>query len=66
MLSLLGRYFYNLYIVQMFKIVFSFKVKDNNIVQCLQILDIPITYRNDSVFCQSDSAGLHEAVNIIW
>ena len=66
MLSLLGRYFYNLYIVQMFKIVFSFKVKDNNIVQCLQILDIPITYRNASVLCQSDSAGLHEAVNIIW
>jgi len=65
-LSLLGRYFYNLYIVQMFKIVFSFKVKDNNIVQCLQILDIPITYRNASVLCQSDYAGLHEAVNIIW
>jgi len=34
--SLLGRYFYNMYmyIVKMFEIVFSFNVKDNNIFPC--------------------------------
>jgi len=31
-LSVLGRYFYNMYIVNVFEIVFSFNVKDNNIV----------------------------------
>jgi len=35
MLSLLGRYFYIVYIVNLFEIVFSFNVKDNNIFPCL-------------------------------
>jgi len=30
-----GRYFYNMYILNMFEIVFSFNVKDNNIFPCL-------------------------------
>ena len=30
----LGRYFYNMYIVKMFEIVFSFNVKDTNIFPC--------------------------------
>ena len=34
-LSFLGRYFYNMYILKMFEIVFSFNVKDNNIFPCL-------------------------------
>ena len=34
-LSLLGRFFYNIYIVKLFEIVFSFNVKDNNICPCL-------------------------------
>ena len=29
------------------------------------ILDIPITYRNVSVFCQSECACLHKTVNMI-
>ena len=33
-LSLLGRYFYHVYIVKMFEIVFSFNVKDTNIFPC--------------------------------
>jgi len=44
----------------MFEIVFSFNVKDNNISQCYIILDVPITYRNASVFCQSECACLHQ------
>ena len=34
-LSLLGRYFYNMYIVKMFEIVFCLNVKDTNICPCL-------------------------------
>ena len=33
--SFLGRYFYNKYIVKVFKIVFFFNIKDNNIFQYL-------------------------------
>ena len=29
------------------------------------ILDFPITYRNASVFCQSECACLHKTVNIV-
>ena len=29
------------------------------------ILDFPITYRNDSVICQSECACLHETVNMV-
>jgi len=34
--SLVGRYFYNMYIVKKFKIVFSFNVNNNNIFPCLR------------------------------
>ena len=35
--SLVGRYFYNMYIlVQQFEIVFSFNAKDNSIYPCLE------------------------------
>jgi len=40
-----------MYIVNMFEIVFSFNVKDNNIFPCYIILDFPIIYRNASVLC---------------
>ena len=65
MLLLFGRYFYNKYIVNMFEIVFSFNVKDNNVFPCLQILDFPITSRNVSVLCQSECACLYKTVNIV-
>jgi len=29
------------------------------------ILDFPITYRNDSVICQSECACLHKTVNMV-
>ena len=29
------------------------------------ILDFPITYKNASVFCQSDCACLHKTVNMV-
>ena len=41
-LSLLGRYFYNSYIVNMFESVFSLNVNDNNIFPCLH--NIRLTY----------------------
>ena len=37
-LSLLSRYFYNVYIGKMFGIVFSFSVKQNNIFPCLHYI----------------------------
>ena len=33
--SLLGRYFYNIFIVKIIETVFSFTIKDNNIFPCL-------------------------------
>jgi len=38
----------------MFEIVFSFNVKDNQLFPFYIIEDIPITYRNASVLCQSE------------
>ena len=35
--SLVGRYFYSVFIVNKFEIVFSLNVKDNNIFPCLHI-----------------------------
>ena len=35
-LSLMGRYFYIMYIVKIFEIVIFFTVKDNNIFPCLR------------------------------
>ena len=49
---------YNMYIVKMFEIVFTFNVKDIN------ILDFPITFRNASVLCQSECICLHKTVNM--
>ena len=46
-----------MFIVKMFEIVVSFLF---NI-----ILDFPITYRNASVFCQSECACLHKTVNMV-
>jgi len=34
-------------------------------VYILHVLDFPITYRNDSVFCQSECACLHKTVNLV-
>ena len=51
MLSLLGRYFYN--------------IKDTNIFHVYIILDFSLTYRNASVHCQSKCACLHTTVNIV-
>jgi len=59
-LSLLGRYFYNMHTVKMFEIVFSFNDKDNNMFPWLQIFDFPITYRN-----ASECACLHKTVNMV-
>ena len=42
----------------MFEIVFTFNVKDIN------ILDFPITFRNASVLCQSECICLHKTVNM--
>jgi len=42
--SLVGRYFYNVYI-EKFEIVFSLNVKDNNICPFNIILEFHITYK---------------------
>ena len=60
-LSLLSRYFYNMYKGNMFEIVFSFNVKDNNIFPCLP--NIWLSY-NTSMLCQSKCACLHKTVNM--
>ena len=50
----------------MFQIVFSYDVEVNNIyVHVDIILDFPITYRNDSVLCQSECLCLRKTVNMI-
>ena len=37
-LSILGKYFYSMNIINMFEVVFSFDVKDNNIFPCLHYI----------------------------
>jgi len=54
-----------MHIVKMFEIVFSFNVKDINIVQYFIKFDFAITYINDLVFCQSEGACLHKTVNMV-
>jgi len=50
------------YIENMFEIVYSFNVQDNNVYI---IVDFPITYRNYSVLCQSECACLRKSVNMV-
>ena len=52
-------------IVKKFKTLFFFYVKDNNIFPCLHNIYFPITYRNASVFCQSECACLHKTANMV-
>ena len=62
-LSLLGRYFYNVYIIKQFEIVFSFNVKDNDIFLCLH--NIRLSYNIYKCFnaSQSECTCLHKTVN---
>ena len=46
--SLYGRYFHNIYVVQMFEIVCSSNVKDNNIFPCLH--NIRLSYNMQKCF----------------
>jgi len=63
-LSLLGRYFYNMYIVNMFEIVFSFNVKDTNMFPCLH--NIRFFYNIYKCFSVlSKCVCLHETVNML-
>jgi len=59
--SLVGRYFYNRYIVNSLKWCFSYMSIIN--VHVNIILDLPITYRNVSVQLQSECPCLHHTVN---
>ena len=55
-----------MYTVKQFEIVFSFNVKDTKYTfHVYIILDIPITYRNASVLCQSECACLQKTVNMV-
>ena len=54
-LSLLGRYFYNMYIANMFEIVCFLVLKTLINVDVYIILDFPITYRNDSVLVNQNA-----------
>jgi len=47
--------------VKVFKIVFFFNIKDNNIF--IYLHNIRLSYNNDSVLCQSECACLHKTVN---
>jgi len=53
-LSLLGRNFYNSFIVKKVEIVFSFNVKDDNIFPYLHSIRLSNNIENASVLCQSD------------
>ena len=65
-LSLLGRYFYNMYIAKTFEIVLFFLMLRKIIYfHVYIILDFPITYRIASVLCQSECACLHKTVNMV-
>ena len=62
-LSLLGRYFYNMYRVKM--LCFTLMLRTIIYFPVNIILDFPISYRNTSVMCQSDCACLHQTVNMV-
>ena len=49
----------------MFEIVFSLNVLSMIYFHIYILLDFPITYRNDSVLCQTECACLHKTVNMV-
>jgi len=61
---LVGRYFYNMYIVNSLKLCFPYLSRTTLYFHVYIILDFPITYRNDAVLCQSECACLHKTVNM--
>ena len=64
--SLVGRYFYNMYIVkQVWNCVFLFMSRTIIYILVYIILDFSITYRIASVLCQSECVCLHKTVNIV-
>ena len=61
--SLVGGYFYNMYIVKCLKLCFPLMLRTIIYFHVYIILDFSITYRNASVLCQSECAWLHKTVN---
>jgi len=57
--SLVGKYFYKMYLVKKFELVFSFYVKDTNIIPCLRSIILSVSA------CQSECARRHKTVNMI-
>jgi len=55
--SLVGRYFFNMYIVKQFEIIYF---------HVYIILDFPITYRTASVLSESECTCLHQTVNMVF
>ena len=64
-LSLMGRYFYIMYIVKILKLCFSLLLRTIIYFHVYVILDFPITYRNASVLFQSECAFLHKTLNMV-
>jgi len=58
--SLVGRYFYNVYIIKRLKMCFSYMSR--RLINMNIILDMAITYRTVSVLFQSVCACLHKNV----
>ena len=54
--SLVGRYFFNMYIVKQFEIIYF---------HVYITLDFPITYRTASVLSESECTCLHQTVNMV-
>ena len=63
--SLVGRYFYNVYIVKSLKLCFPLMSRTIIYVHVYIILDFLITYRNALVLCQSEFTCLHQTVNMV-
>ena len=64
-LSLLDRYFYNMYIVECLNLCFALMARNIVYFHVYIILDFPITYRHVPVLCQSECECLHKTVNMV-
>jgi len=54
-----------MYIANMFEIVFSFNVKENNICPCLHNIRFSYNVQNGFSACQSEWPCVHKTVNMV-
>ena len=63
--SLVGRYFYSVFMVKSLKLCFPLMSRTIIYFHAYILLDFPITYRNASVLYQSECVCLHKTVNMV-